>query len=129
VTCPKSSLRPAPVRNPRGIEKAAFRRHPRTLGPAACAITSTPRIGNHARISWLISPKGRGTSHLTCRGERERSQGRPKHFRTSEAKNFARAKLVDTPNVTAGTLNPRLPKRTIAAKQILEWLEQADDLE
>jgi hypothetical protein len=46
-----------------------------------------------------------------------------------EAKNFARAKLVDTPNVTAGTLNPRLPKRTIAAKQILEWLEQADDLE
>jgi hypothetical protein len=40
------------------------------------------------------------------------------------AKKFARAKLVDTPNVTAGTLNPHLPKRTIAATQILEWLEE-----
>jgi hypothetical protein len=44
-----------------------------------------------------------------------------------EAKKFARAKLVDTPNVTAGTLNPHLPKRTIATRQILEWLEQADE--
>jgi hypothetical protein len=44
-----------------------------------------------------------------------------------EAKNFARAKLVETPNVTAGTLNPHLPKRTIAAKQIEQWLEQADE--
>jgi hypothetical protein len=41
-----------------------------------------------------------------------------------EAKKFARAKLVGTPNVTAGTLNPHLPKRTIAATQILEWLEE-----
>jgi hypothetical protein len=40
------------------------------------------------------------------------------------AKEFARAKLVDTPNITAGTLNPHLPKRTIAATQILEWLEE-----
>jgi hypothetical protein len=40
------------------------------------------------------------------------------------AKEFERAKLVDMPNVTAGTLNPHLPKRTIAATQILEWLEE-----
>jgi len=46
-----------------------------------------------------------------------------------EAKNFARAKVVDTPNVTAGTLNPHLPKRTIASRQILEWLERADEPE
>jgi hypothetical protein len=44
-----------------------------------------------------------------------------------EAKKFARAKLIDTPNVIAGTLNPHLPKRTIAAKQIVQWLEQADE--
>jgi hypothetical protein len=44
-----------------------------------------------------------------------------------EAKQFARVKLVDTPNVTAGTINPHLPKRTIAARQMLEWLEQADE--
>jgi hypothetical protein len=43
-----------------------------------------------------------------------------------EAKKFARAKLVETPNVTAGTLNPHLPKRTIAATQIVQWLEQTD---
>jgi len=36
----------------------------------------------------------------------------------------ARAKLVDTLNVSAGTLNPHLPKRTITAAQILEWLEE-----
>jgi hypothetical protein len=40
-----------------------------------------------------------------------------------EAKKFAKAKLVDTPNVSAGTLNPHLPKRTIASKLMLEWLE------
>jgi hypothetical protein len=40
------------------------------------------------------------------------------------AKEFERAKLVDMPNVTAGTLNAHLPKRTIAATQILEWLEE-----
>jgi hypothetical protein len=41
-----------------------------------------------------------------------------------EAKKFARAKLVDTINVSAGTLNPHLPKRTIASAQILEWLKE-----
>jgi hypothetical protein len=67
-------------------------------------------------------------SHLNCRGESERTQGRPKDFRTKlEAKKFARAKLVDTPNVNAGTLNPHLPKRRIAATQMLEWLEEPDD--
>jgi len=37
--------------------------------------------------------------------------------------------LVDTRNVTAGTLNPHLPKRTIAATQMLEWLEEADEVD
>ena len=43
-----------------------------------------------------------------------------------EAKKFAKAKLVETPNVSAGTLNPHLPKRTIAAAQMLDWLEEQD---
>jgi hypothetical protein len=57
--------------------------------------------------------------------------GKRAHARVSEtfpnereARKFARAKLIDTPNVIAGTLNPHLPKRTIAATQILEWLEE-----
>ena len=37
-----------------------------------------------ARVSWLISLEARGTSHLNCDGESERTQGRPKRFRTSE---------------------------------------------
>jgi hypothetical protein len=43
-----------------------------------------------------------------------------------EAKQFARAKLGETENVIAGTLNPHLPKRTIAAAQMLKWLEEPD---
>jgi hypothetical protein len=31
--------------------------------------------------------------------------------------------LAETQNVSAGTLNPHLPKRTIAETQVLEWLE------
>ena len=44
-----------------------------------------------------------------------------------EAKNFARVKLVETLRVSAGTINPHLPKRTVASKQMLEWLEEPDD--
>jgi len=44
-----------------------------------------------------------------------------------EAKNFARAKLAEAKNVSAGTLNPYLPKRTIASAHILEWLEETDE--
>jgi len=35
--------------------------------------------------------------------------------------------MVDTPNVSAGTLNPHLPKRTIASTLMLGWLEEPDD--
>jgi hypothetical protein len=81
-----------------------------------------------ARVSWLISPKTRGTSHLNCSGGTDRTQGRPKTFRSElDAKKFARAKLAETQHVTAGTLNPHLPKRTIAPAQMLEWLKEPDE--
>jgi len=55
-------------------------------------------------------------------GKRKRA-GATETFRSElEAKKFA--KLVDTLNVSAGTLNPHLPEQTIAAAQILEWLEE-----
>jgi hypothetical protein len=38
-----------------------------------------------------------------------------------EAKEFARQKLTETKNVSAGTLNPHLPKRVISTAQIVEW--------
>jgi hypothetical protein len=46
-----------------------------------------------------------------------------------EAKQFARAKLVHTLNISAGTLNPRLPKRAIAPMQIPDWLEELDEVD
>jgi hypothetical protein len=39
-----------------------------------------------------------------------------------DAKAFARAKLAEGLNTSAGALNPHLPKRTIASSQLLEWL-------
>jgi hypothetical protein len=36
--------------------------------------------------------------------------------------------MVETSNVTAGTLNPHHPKRTVSTTQIRDWLHEADDL-
>jgi hypothetical protein len=44
-----------------------------------------------------------------------------------EAKKFASAKLAESQKVSAGTLNPHLPKRTIAPAQMREWLEEPDE--
>src|ERR1700716_2395449 len=41
-----------------------------------------------------------------------------------EAKEFARQKLTEAQNVSAGTLNPHLPKRVISPAQIKLWLEE-----
>jgi hypothetical protein len=61
------------------------------------------------------------------RGKRAHARATETFPNEREAKKFARAKLVDSPNVSAGTLNPHLPKRTIAATQMLEWLEEPDE--
>jgi hypothetical protein len=41
-----------------------------------------------------------------------------------DAKEFAKTRLTDSSNVTAGTLNPLMPKRTISSKQVLDWLDE-----
>jgi hypothetical protein len=41
-----------------------------------------------------------------------------------EAKEFARTKVAEGLNVSAGTINPHLPKRTIAPTGIHRWLEE-----
>jgi hypothetical protein len=41
------------------------------------------------------------------------------------AKEFAKARLTDSSNITAGTLNPLMPKPTISSKQVLDWLDEA----
>jgi hypothetical protein len=47
-------------------------------------------------------------------------------FERARCQTIRESEVGRTSNVTAGTLNPHLPKRTVAASQILEWLEQAD---
>jgi hypothetical protein len=41
-----------------------------------------------------------------------------------DAKVFARARLIEDPDVTAGTINPHVPKRFIGSAQIVDWLEK-----
>jgi hypothetical protein len=41
-----------------------------------------------------------------------------------EAKEFAKQKLAEAGNVSAGTLNPHLPKRVISSAQITRWLDE-----
>jgi hypothetical protein len=72
-----------------------------------------------------MANKSQGTWYVSF----ELPPGKRKHVRLTEtfpnerdAKRFAEAKLVDTLNVSAGTLNPHLPKRRIAPTQMLEWL-------
>jgi hypothetical protein len=59
----------------------------------------------------------------------QRAQPRvTKAFRNEqEAKAFARAKLAEGLNTSAGTLNPHLPERTIASTQLLDWLNEPND--
>jgi hypothetical protein len=77
-----------------------------------------------------MADKSQGTWYVSFelpRGKRALARATETFPNEREAKKFARAKLIDTPKVTAGTLNPHLPKRTIAARQIVQWLEQVDE--
>jgi hypothetical protein len=70
-------------------------------------------------------------SFETCSGKKPRGR-RPYTRRTSTfqcesaAKEFANARLKDSRNVAAGTLNPYLPKRVISSEQISQWLEEEE---
>jgi hypothetical protein len=76
-------------------------------------------MANKSQGTWYVSfelRRGKRTQRATETFPNER-----------EAKKFARATLAETQKVSAGTLNPHLPKRTIASAQMLEWLEEPDE--
>lgn len=78
----------------------------------------------------IMANKSQGTWYVSFelpRGKRKRVRATKTFPSELDAKKFARAKLTETPNVSAGTLNPHLPKRTIAATQMLEWVEEPDE--
>jgi hypothetical protein len=82
------------------------------------------------RVRFIMADKSKGTWYVSFDlgpGKRTHASATETIPNEREAKKFARAKLVDTPNVSAGTLNPHLPERTIAATQMLEWLEEPNE--
>jgi hypothetical protein len=77
----------------------------------------------------IMADKSKNTWYVSFelpRGKRPRTRLTEAFPNEHEAKQFARATLVDTVNVSAGTLNPHLPKRTVAATEMLEWLQEPD---
>jgi hypothetical protein len=77
-------------------------------------------MANKSQATWYVSFERR-------RGKREHARATETFRSEVEAKKFARAKLTETQKVSAGTLNPYLPKRTIAPAQMLEWLQEPDE--
>jgi hypothetical protein len=92
------------------------------------------------RETWLVNPasesemkrgprpkRRKGTWYVSFESK-ERLLGQRAHPRVTEpfrneqeAKAFAKTKLAAGLNVSAGTLNPHLPKRTIPSAQMLNW--------
>jgi hypothetical protein len=70
---------------------------------------------------WFVS------YNLPRREKRSHTRATETFPNEQEAKNFARAKLAETQNVNAGTINPHLPKRTVASARMLEWLQEPDE--
>ena len=78
-----------------------------------------------------MANKSRDTCYVSFDRPGAKRRGHPRATETfpneREGKKFARAKLAEARKVSAGTLNPHLPKRTIASAYILEWLEEPDE--
>jgi hypothetical protein len=76
--------------------------------------------------------RSKGTWYVSFE-PKERLRGSPRPLRAAdtfrteqEAKAFARAKLADSLNINAGTINTHLPKRTISSAQLLDWLDEPE---
>jgi hypothetical protein len=78
-------------------------------------------MANKPQGMWYVS------FELPRRGKRSFARATETFPNERKATQFARAKLVDTLNISAGTLNHYLPKRTIAPMEIPEWLEEPDE--
>jgi hypothetical protein len=78
-------------------------------------------MANKSQDTWYVS------FEVRQREKREHARAAETFPNEREAKKFASAKLAETQHVTAGTLNPHLPKRTISSVQMLEWLKEPDE--
>jgi hypothetical protein len=78
-------------------------------------------MANKSQDTWYVS------FELRQREKREHARATETFANEREAKKFARAKLAENEKVSADTLNPHLPKRTIASAQMLDWLDEPDE--
>jgi hypothetical protein len=75
---------------------------------------------NKAQGKWYVSFE-------TPRDEKRKFARVTETFASEHAaKQFAKDKLVHAQNITAGTINPLRPKRTVAPMQVPEWIEGPD---
>ena len=95
-------------------------RRPKAIGSFAEDLAREGLMANKSQGTWYVSFE-------LPPGKRRHPRATETFPNEREAKKFARAKLAETQNVSAGTLNPHLPKRTIASAQMLEWLEEPDE--
>jgi hypothetical protein len=70
--------------------------------------------------TWFVSFE----QNSTRRAKRSFSRATETFHSELDAKKFAKQKLTQTQNVSAGTLNPHLPKRVISSAQIVQWLDE-----
>jgi hypothetical protein len=78
-------------------------------------------MANKSQGTWYVS------FEVRRREKREHARATETFPNEREAKKFARAKLAKNEKVSAGTLNPHVPKRTIASAQMLDWLDGPDE--
>ena len=78
-------------------------------------------MANKSQGTWYVS------FEVRQREKREPARSAETFPNEREAKKFARAKLAENVKVSAGTLNPHVPKRTIASAQMLDWLDEPDE--
>ena len=89
----------------------------------AHGLARTMPMGVRSQDTWYVSfePKKSPT------GKRAFSRTTETFRSELEAKEFAKQKLTETQNVSAGTLNPHLPKRVISSASIIQWLGKPSD--
>ena len=75
--------------------------------------------------AWFVTFRPRDPSRLPeADGHRRMSESFESE---AEAKAFAAARLTDSSQIVAGTLNLVAPKRTIGSSQISEWLNEPSE--
>ncbi len=77
--------------------------------------------GRKPRSTWFVS-------YETSRQEKRPFVRQTETFTTEqEAKQFAKSKLVETLNITAGTLNPYQPRHAVTSMQVPDWVDEPDE--